>query len=283
MIISMPDNIAQCTSLNLLQLGQVTVYISHYCRKAILEYCQVEGKTIRTNVLMEFIRRIECNSSAIRTLVEASMKNASKPYLKLPIGLLIRSCLIDSILGLYLSALDEDATNEIINDFNQDYVKAMPDRYEVYSDRCATTNFSDELLKHMYGLQIEDNYPNYIDWGSYHMDDSSRKGFFKIKANSRLTISKAYRCLKDDVRYSKLSKKLYAYYREYSQYEHFSVFSRDSYSSPYDEDMPSMAKSFEYIAMAVECVGVNMRLSEPMTEHLNKAYTGIVEMLNEVK
>lgn len=47
--------------------------------------------------------------------------------------------------------------------------------------------------------------------------------------------------------------------------------------------MPSMAKSFEYIAMTVECIGVNMKLSEPMTEHLNKAYTGIVEILNEVK
>ena len=279
----MSNYVSQCKSPNLLKVGQATVYISYYFRKAILEYCAVEEKTNRTNVLMEFVRRIECNSSAIRTLVEASIKNSSKPYFKLSIGLLVRSCLIDSILSLYLSSLDEDATNEIINDFNQDYVKAMPDRYEVYSDRCAITDFGDDLLKHMYGLQIEDTYPDYIDWRSFHVDDSSRNGFFKIKSSSRFSIATAHKRLKEDDRYSALSRKLYAYYREYSQYEHFSVFSHDSYSSSYGEDSPSMAKPFEYIAKAVEHIGVNLKLSPQMEEHFNAAHAGIVRILNNIK
>ena len=92
--------------------------------------------------------------------METSIKRDSKSYLELPIGLLIRSCLIDSIVGLYLSAVDDKAASDIISDFNQDYVRSMPDRYEVYSDRCAASKLDDSLLKHMYGLQIEDNYPN---------------------------------------------------------------------------------------------------------------------------
>ncbi len=275
----MPNYVSECKSKNLLLLGQVTMYISYYFRKAILEYCKVEGKSNRNNVLMEFVRRIESNSTAIRTLVETSIKKDSKSYLKLPIGLLIRSCLIDSIVGLYLSAVDDRAASDIISDFNQDYVRSMPDRYDVYSDRCAASKLDDILLKHMYGLQIEDNYPNYIDWSSYHRDESSRSGFFKIQSSSRLTIAKAYKFLKEDTRYSSVAKKLYAYYREYSQYEHFSVFAHGSYTSSYDDDKPSMAKPFEYVAKAVGCVVSNMNISEPIECYCNEASKSVVKLL----
>lgn len=113
---------------------------------------------------MEFVRGIESNSTAIGALVEVSIINESKSYLKLSIGLLVTSCLIDRILGLYLSVIDDKASSDIIIDFNQDYVKSMPDRYEVYLDRCAASNLNYSLLRYMYGLQIEDIYPNHIDW-----------------------------------------------------------------------------------------------------------------------
>ena len=275
----MPNYVSECKSKNLLLLGQVTTYISYYFRKAILEYCKVEGKSNRNNVLMEFVRRIESNSTAIRTLVETSIKKDSKSYLKLPIGLLIRSCLIDSIVGLYLSAVDDKAASDIISDFNQDYVRSMPDRYEVYSDRCAASKLDDSLLKHMYGLQIEDNYPNYIDWSSYHRDESLRSGFFKVQSSSRLTIAKAYKFLKEDTRYSSVAKKLYAYYREYSQYEHFSVYAHGSYISSYDDDNPSMAKPFEYVAKAVGFMVSNMNISETIERYCNEASKSVVKLL----
>ena len=275
----MPNYVYECKSKNLLSLGQVTTYISYYLRKAILEYCKVDGKSNRNNVLMEFVRRIESNSTAIRTLVETSIKKDSKSYLKLPIGLLIRSCLIDSIVGLYLSAVDDKAASDIISDFNQDYVRSMPDRYEVYSDRCAASKFDNSLLKHMYGLQIEDNYPNHIDWSSYHRDESSRSGFFKIQSSSRLTIAKAYKFLKEDTRYSSVAKKLYAYYREYSQYEHFSVYAHGSYTSSYDDDNPSMSKPFEYVAKAVRFIVSNMNISEQMERYCNESSKSVVKLM----
>lgn len=276
----MPNYVSECKSKNLLLLGQVTAYISYYFRKTILEYCKVESKSNRNNVLMEFVRRIESNSTAIRTFVEVSIKNDNKSYLKLPIGLLVRSCLIDSILGLYLSAVDDKAASDIISDFNQDYVRSMPDRYEVYSDRCAATNVDDCLLRHMYGLQIEDIYPNHIDWSSYHRDESSRSGFFKIQSSSRLTIAKAYKFLKEDTRHSLLAKKLYAYYREYSQYEHFSVFAHGSYTASYDDDKPSMAKPLEYVAKSVGCIVSNMMLSESIERYSNEASESVVKLLS---
>lgn len=274
----MPNLVALSKSDNLLHLGQVTAYLSYYFRKAILEYCSVENKAEQTNVLMEFVRRIECNSSAIRTLVEASIKNGSKSYLKLSIGLIIRSCLIDSILGLYLSVLDADAALDIINEFNQDYVRAMPDRYEVYMDRCAAVGLGDDMLKSMYGLQIEDNFPHYIDWSSYHGEESSKKGLFKIKSGKRFTIANAIKFLQKDSRYSILSKKLYAYYREYSQYEHFSVYAHTRYTTPYDDDMPAIAKPFEYITQAVEYIGINMAISKEIVKHFEEARIAVMNL-----
>ena len=133
----------------------------------------------------------------------------------------------------------------------------------------------------MYGLQIEDTYPNYIDWCSYHKEESSKYGFFKIKSHSRFTIFNAFKYLKRDDRYCQLSKKLYAYYREYSQYEHFSVFSHGSYIAAYD-DKPSMAKPFEYISHAVEYIGANMNVSKLLKTYLGKAHAGIVNVLDDL-
>lgn len=275
----MTNYASESKSQKLLQLGQITAYISYYYRKSLLEYCAVEGKTDCSNILMEFIRRIEINTTAIRTLVEASIKNESKSYFKLSIGLLIRSCLIDSILGLYLSALDEEAANKIVCVFNQDYVKSMPNRFEVYSDRCVSLGLDDDFLRHLYGLQIEDNFPNQIDWSSFNKDESSKKGFFKIQSTPKLTIAKIHTYLKSNPRYSILSKKLYAYYREYSQYEHFSVFARGSYSAFYEDDNPSMARPYEYIAKTVEYIVVNMKLSEQIVQYCNKANASVVKIL----
>ncbi len=44
-----------------------------------------------------------------------------------------------------------------------------------------------------------------------------------------------------------------------------------------------MAKPFEYIAKAVEHIGVNLKLSPQMVEHFNAAHAGIVRILNNIK
>ena len=125
-----------CVASNrLLSLGRATVLLSYYYRKAMLDYCSANNRTALTDALMNLVRRIEANSFAIKELVKVSIKNDGTQYFKLSIGLLLRSCLMDSIIGLYLSTQDKESALKIIRNTEHDYVKALPDRFEVYADR----------------------------------------------------------------------------------------------------------------------------------------------------
>ena len=239
----------------LLALCGATEQFSYCFRKVMLDYSTAKGRTPLTDTLMSLIRRVEANSSALRVLVKVSLDINSAPYYKLPIGLLLRSCLVDSILGLYLTTKDEATICGLLEDVERDYVRALPDRFEVYTDRVGLSGMDESLLKHIYGLQIEDTFCNQIDWEHIKNDDNDKNmGFFSIKKGPKLTIKSVIDQLKTTPAYVRLSKKLYAYYREYSQYEHFSLYGHSDSLIPYDEDNTSMSKAFLYVCEAMHCI-----------------------------
>ena len=238
----------------LLSLGGVTGLLSHCYRKVMFDYSAATGRTTLTDTLMSLIRRIEANSSAVRELVKISLKNDSTQYFKLSIGLLLRSCLMDSIMGLYLSAQGEESALKIIGDAEHDYVKALSDRFEVYADRDGLSGMDESLLKHIYGLQIEDCFPHQIDWESLKDEEDKNRGFFSIEKKKNFTIKSAFDWLKSESKHTVLSKKLYAYYKEYSQYEHYSIYGHSDSLTPYDKDPTSMVKAFQYVCEAMHCI-----------------------------
>lgn len=255
-----------CVASNrLLSLGRATVLLSYYYRKAIQDYCSANNRTVLTDALMNLVRRIEANSFAIKELVKVSIKNDGTQYFKLSIGLLLRSCLMDSIIGLYLSTQDKESALKIIRNTEHDYVKALPDRFEVYADRDGLSGMDESLLKHIYGLQIEDHFPHQIDWENIKSDEDKNRGFFSIEKSKNLTVKSAFDQLKSDSQHTKLSKKLYAYYKEYSQYEHYSLYGHSDSLTPYDKDSTSMSKAFLYICEAMHymlgSVDVGLRLN----------------------
>ena len=195
---------------------------------------------------MDFVRRIEANTSAIRELVTVSIEqNNSTQYYKLPMGLLLRSCLLDSLQGLYISSLSVNAADEMITQFDQDYVRSLPSRYEVYSDRSRLKDLGDDILRLSYGLQIEDHFPRYVDYSSVY------DGYFQIKKPSKAkTIRAMYQDLQQQSCYKDLSRYLYAYFKTYSQYEHFSLLGHGDSLLPFDDDSPMISKPYEYIAEA---------------------------------
>lgn len=257
----------------LLKLGQVTVVLSHSYRKAMLAYCKLEDRDKRSNVLMDFIRRIEANSSAIRQLAAASIEeNNSSHYFKLPIGLLLRSCVLDSLQGLYLSSLTAESANQMIVGFDQDYVCSLPSRFEVYSDRFSDDE-EDEELRNCYGLQIEDVFTSYVDFSSH------KDGYFKIRNTSRpLTARGMYQALKVNPDFEKLSKRLYAYFRTYSQYEHFSIMGHGDSLVPFDEDMPYISKPYDYITEAVIHILKATAFSPVLLPWAQMAYENVVSI-----
>ena len=263
-------------SKSLLKLGQVTATLSYFYRKAMLAYCAIKKRSVRTDVLMGFIRRIEANSSGIRELVRVSIRdNNSKPYFKLPIGLLLRSCLLDSIQGLYISSLQSEDAMYIINGLNLDYVRSLPSRFEVYSDREALKEMGIDELKLSFGLQIEDVFTPYVDLST--INDNA---FFAIKKrNGRLNIKTMYSHLREIDAYSDLSQHLYAYFREYSQYEHFSQMGHGDSLVPFDDDSPIISKPYEYISASAEYI-VHSSICNREVELLMQAATSNIKKIN---
>lgn len=260
----------------LMKLGQVTALVSYCFRKAMLSYCLYENKTTRANVLMDFMRRIEANTSGVREMAKASIQTyKSSPYLKLPMGLLIRSCLMDSIQGLYFSVLDDKSFNEALHVFDQDYVKSLPSRFEAYQDKTYFIE-DDELLKRIFGVQIEDMYSEYIDWTSF---DEVIKCFKIANRKGHYTIATMFCQLKEEEKYKVLAPKLYAYYRQYSQYEHYSRMGHGDSLVSFDEDAPLMSKAYKYITTSTIMIVENMDGPDDIFRMLSWTKNGVERLV----
>lgn len=245
----------------------------------MLSYCRLENRDNRSDVLMDFVRRIEANSSGIRSLAEASIKGNSTPYLKLPMGLLLRACIVDSIQGLYLSALSREDCEESIRKFNLDYVNSLPDRFEVYQDRFVGESNGPDELGWVYGLSIEDAFPNYIDWSNFNHETDH----FAIKSNHRETLASMVKSIKSVDYYQGLGSKLNGYYRKYSQYEHFSQMGHGDSLVPFDEDSPMMAKAYEYVSEAALEIVKNIENPTVPIAEMEIAATKIKELCRKRK
>lgn len=237
-------------------LGQATAWISFSFRKVMIEYVGKKERTERSDVLMDFIRRIEANSTGIRVLVTNTIKSHYSVYLKLPMGLLLRSCLVDSIQGLYLSLLSELDFKENIRNINLDYVNSLRDRFEVYQDRFEEEALFIDELKSTYGMSIEDSFPDYIDWGEINKITKH----FIIAACHRASLSSMIKSIKNNEQYRGLALKLNGYYRKYSQYEHFSQMGHGDSLVPFDDEWPLMAKAYEYVSKAALEIIKNLSL-----------------------
>lgn len=67
---------------------------------AFIEFSKCENKNRRSLTLMNLMRRVECNLRTVSVLSVLSLKKDNTRYFKLPIGLLVRSCLMDCIIGV---------------------------------------------------------------------------------------------------------------------------------------------------------------------------------------
>ena len=87
----------------------------------MLDYCKREDKK-RDLLMMDLVRRIECNMFAVLVLTRNAVNRGGTTYLKLPVGLLIRTCLSDCIMGLYVSLLSGDEVEQLSQTLTEEYV-----------------------------------------------------------------------------------------------------------------------------------------------------------------
>ena len=97
----------------------------------------------------------------------------------------------------------------------------------------------------------------------------------RIEANASM-----YYNLKKNEDYSFLASKLYAYYKKYSQYEHYSQMGNGDSLVPFDEDAPLMAKAYEYITISTATIVENMEGPTEVMGIMGRAKDEVEEILN---
>ena len=131
--------------------------------QAMLAFCKAKRKGRKRSAEMSLVRRVQCNLAAVSILARLSYKNDSL-YLKFPVGLLLRSCLMDTIYALYLHDMNAKEAEEEIEVLNKDYVKSLEGRFDVYKDKVPDIGLPEEEIKSFYSLGCEATFIQYLTY-----------------------------------------------------------------------------------------------------------------------
>lgn len=227
-------------------------------REALLAYIKNYKKSRKNLAIFLLARRILSNICAIAELAGLSYKKDGSLFFKLPVGLLLRNCLTDCITALYLLKQDNQAVEKTMELWNIDYTKALFDEFEVYRDKISFVKFNDELAEHMYTLSLEDNYIHYLDLNEKykviepgderHMWKArNRKEYLPDGTNEDLNMRNMARVLSDDDQLGSCSDSIFAYYKYFSQWEHFSENGTDDILANFGEDNIKIPMTFGHI------------------------------------
>lgn len=231
-------------------------------REALLAYTKNYKKSRKNLAIFLLSRRILSNICAIAELAGLSYKKDGSLFFKLPVGLLLRNCLTDCITALYLLKLDDQTVEKTMELWNVDYTKALLEQFEVYRDKISFANFSDELAEHMYTLSIEDNFLHYLDINDEYKEvkPGDERHIWKVKkrkeylpngTNEDPNMRNMAKALSKDNQFGSCANSLFAYYKYFSQWEHFSENGTGDILANYGEDNIKIPMTFCHINQAL--------------------------------
>lgn len=180
---------------------------------------------LQKTAIMNFLRRIECNLWAVKNLAYIAVTHMNgSTYLKLPVGLLLRSCISDSLWAIYMSQKDESCIKDILKNLRTDYVKALLEQFNVYKDRVEDFVIDESTVETSFTMGIENHFIDVLEINESYAEEKMPKQCspWKVPSRQRLTLKKIHEELSKNERTATLAKNLYAYYKYFSQYEHFS-------------------------------------------------------------
>lgn len=221
-----------------------SVNLCRVLRKQMFDYCKVDNKTQRDLIMMDMVRRVECNVYSIMVLSKSSLQENGSIYLKLPIGLLLRTCVSDCLMGLYVSLLLQEELVQFVQSLNVDYVRSLLPRVDVYKDKISELGFTDEFIESMYMLKLEDNFYKYLSFNET-TNEYTNIAMWNVKKGKAITIKKIVEVLRNNQYTAEVSRRLYAYYKYFSQYEHFSESGYGDTLADFDKDNVSFEKALE--------------------------------------
>lgn len=240
----------------------LTIGLSIRCcqtlRHEMLEYCKVENKTHRSNVLMDFMRRIQANLYSVAILSRESIKHGDSTMLKLPMGLVLRNCFMDSLYAIYLSSLDEARFEEEVAVLNKDYAYSLPSRKEVWIDKAQELGFIG--LEQWYDDMIVDHFNQYLkeytiepnfEWSYKFLQNSEIRG---SQSNKGISIERESRKLMEHEKFGPVTKSIFSYYKYFSQYEHFSEHAHGDTLAPFYQDNVSFPAAIKALNKGVNLI-----------------------------
>ena len=241
--------------------------ISLSCRKILkalsgfllLHKDQQKGKDRRIAAILNLLYRMNCNILTVLMISNWSQKRNNTVFLKLPMGVLLRTVLTDSIHAMFFTTISDVEVEKELEQLRMGYANSLLDRREVYKDKVkhVSPDMDDSLLDTFYNGQLEDNYLDFYDYNEDEgfwikkLDKHGRKerGLEKLPTS---TMEGKYSVLKDDPIFGELAKRAYQYYKYFSQYEHFSEEGQGDILVPFGDDNIHFPSAMGVIEESVE-------------------------------
>ena len=214
------------------------------------EKCSI-NRTV-TRLLWRMLR----NLTAVQVLVRVAANQADSTFFKLSVGLLVRNCLMDGITGLNVVRGDEESCNKLLALWHRDYVAAMREQHDVYRDKLEGM-MPDDLIRNNFVLQMEDTFLDTLDLNADFDADglgwkvkAARDVYDGCKANDG-KLKSLMEAVAHDEEVGACARKLYAYYKYFSQYEHYSECGNGDSAAPFGEDNVRFEKVFGHLGSCV--------------------------------
>ena len=230
--------------------------------EALLSIVKHNEKTRKNVALFLLVRRIITNIRAIEELAGASYKNNGSLLFKFSVGLLLRNCLTDGITGLYLMKQDDKVAAQILDLLNHDYAKALLEEYEVYRDKIRDLNYDDVFVEHLYTMAVEDKFIEHYNYNEDYKEiiplqerkmwkARPTKKYLPEGSNVDPQMKKMWKFLSQDPQLASCANSLFAYYKYFSQWEHFSENGSGDAFANFGEDNIKMSMTFCHISTAL--------------------------------
>ena len=117
----------------------------------------------RIGIIISILYRIIRNIRAVLFLTVESAKKEDSIFMKLPVGILIRNCLMDGILAMHIANNNDQVCKNLMALSNRNYLNALFEEFEVYRDKLGD-DFDEVTSEYLYTMAIEDTYLNELQW-----------------------------------------------------------------------------------------------------------------------
>ena len=225
----------------------------------LLHKDQQKGEDRRISAILNLLYRMNCNIVTVLMISGWSKRHNYTVFLKLPMGVLLRTVLTDIIHAMFFSIISDAEVRKELELLRMGYAYSMLEREEVYKDkvRHVSPSMDDSILNRFYYGQLEDNFLDYFDYDEeegywirkLNKNDRKERGMERLPTS---TMEGKFSVLQNDPTIAELSKRVFQYYKYFSQYEHFSENGQGDILVPFSDDNVHFPSAMKVIEESIE-------------------------------